>query len=128
MIALLDDVIKKYKIDEDRVYLTGISMGGYATWELAMEYPEKFAAIAPICGGGDPFHIDRLKNVAVWAFHGEKDKVVKPYKSKRMVKALRKCGGNVKLTVYPNMRHDVWSITYNNQELYNWFLKQKRQK
>ena len=128
LITLLNEIIKSYKIDEDRVYLTGISMGGYATWELAMEYPDKFAAIAPICGGGDPYHIDRIKNIPVWAFHGEKDKVVKTYKSKRMVKALRKCGGNVKLTIYPGMRHDAWTVTYNNQELYNWFLKQKRQK
>lgn len=128
LITLLDEIIKSYNIDKNRIYLTGISMGGYATWELAMEYPEKFAAIAPICGGGDPYHIDRIKNIPVWAFHGEKDKVVKVYKSKRMVKALRKCGGNVKLTIYPDMRHDVWTITYNNQELYKWFLKHKRQK
>ena len=126
LIALLDDIIANYRIDEDRVYLTGISMGGYATWELAIEYPDRFAAIAPICGGGDPYLIERIKHIPVWAFHGEKDRIVKAYKSKRLVNALKKAGGNVKLTIYPGMRHDAWTVTYQNERLYEWFLSYKR--
>lgn len=126
LIALLDDIIANYRIDKDRVYLTGISMGGYATWELAIEYPDRFAAIAPICGGGDPYLIDRIKHIPVWAFHGEKDRIVKVYKSKRLVNALKVAGGNVRLTIYPGMRHDVWKVTYTNQKLYDWFLSHRR--
>ena len=126
LITLLDDIIADYRIDRDRVYLTGMSMGGYATWELAIEYPDRFAAIAPICGGGDPYLIERIRHIPVWAFHGEKDRIVKAYKSKRLVHALKQAGGNVKLTIYAGMRHDVWRVTYKNKKLYEWFLSHKR--
>jgi predicted peptidase len=126
LINLLKDVIKNYRIDKYRIYLTGISMGGYATWELAIEYPKMFAAIAPICGGGDTYNIKKIKNIPVWVFHGEKDKIVKPYKSKQMVNALKNVGGNARITIYPDMRHDVWTITYKDQKLYKWFLKHKK--
>lgn len=123
---LLDEVINDYKVDTHRIYLTGMSMGGYGTWYYAMAYPDRFAAIAPICGGGLVWNADVLKNIPVWAFHGEEDTTVPYTESEQMVKALQKCGGNVKFTSYPDTGHDAWTETYKNEELYKWFLKQKR--
>ncbi|MDZ7331364.1 MAG: prolyl oligopeptidase family serine peptidase [candidate division KSB1 bacterium] len=121
--ALVDQVIDKYRVDASRVYLTGLSMGGFGTWALAMTFPEKFAAIAPICGGGMPWMAFRIKDVPVWVFHGAKDPVVPIQRSEEMVDALKKVGGNVKFTVYPDAGHDSWTETYNNPELYRWFLE-----
>ena len=126
VIALLDEVQAKYKVDPDRVYLTGLSMGGYGTWETATQYPERFAAIVPICGGGRPYTARRLKDLPTWVFHGEKDDVVPIKRSEEMVDALKRAGGDVKFTRYPDARHDSWTATYNNQELYDWLLKHKR--
>jgi predicted peptidase len=103
-------------------------MGGYGTWSLATEYPERFAAIAPICGGGDPKKAHLLKDMPVWVFHGAKDTVVPPERSEEMVNALKEAGGNVQYTVYPEADHDSWTETYNNPKLYEWFLKHKRKK
>ncbi len=124
--ALLDEIIAKYAIDVDCIYLTGNSMGGYGTWSLAIAYPERFAAIAPICGGGFPGMVCVLKNIPVWAFHGAEDEVIKLKESQRMVNALQACGGNVRLTVYPGVGHDSWTQTYNNPGLYEWFLQHSR--
>ena len=126
LINLLDDIISRYDVDTKRVYLTGLSMGGYGAWRLACEYPERFAAVVPICGGGQPFLVDRLKDVPVWAFHGAKDEVVDVKKSEEMVDALKACGGDAKLTVYTEAEHDSWTQTYNNKELYDWFLKHRK--
>ncbi|WP_100899512.1 dienelactone hydrolase family protein [Nostoc flagelliforme] len=98
---LLDQVIASYPVDPDRLYLTGLSMGGYGTWHLAAAQPERFAAIAPICGGGNPQAARNLKNLPVWAFHGAKDNVVPLSESEIMVSALKARDGNVKFTVYP---------------------------
>ena len=124
--SLLDDIIATYRVDKSRAYLTGLSMGGFGTWALAMMYPEKFAAIAPVCGGGMPWMAFRLKNIPVWAFHGAKDEVVPFQRGEEMVEALRKNGGNVKFTVYPEAGHDSWTETYNNPELYEWFLQHRK--
>lgn len=124
--ALLDNIVANYAVDLDRIYLTGLSMGGYGTWELAMEYPERFAAIAPICGGGDPEEVSKIKDIPVWVFHGEKDNLVKPEESKKMVKALEEIGADVKFTLYPEAEHDSWTETYNNPELYKWFLEHSK--
>jgi len=123
---LLDDVIANYTVDADRIYLTGLSMGGFGTWDLAMEYPQKFAAIAPICGGGDPEKACVIKDMPVWVFHGGKDQTVPIEQSEKMVKALEECGGNVQFTVYPEAGHDSWTETYDNPKLYEWFLSHKR--
>ncbi|MEH2326709.1 MAG: prolyl oligopeptidase family serine peptidase [Nostoc sp.] len=125
--ALLDRVIASYPVDPERVYLTGLSMGGYGTWHLAAAQPERFAAIAPICGGGNPKAARNLKNLPVWAFHGAKDNVVPLSESEIMVSALKARNGNVKFTVYPEANHDSWTQTYNNPELYKWFLQHRRQ-
>ncbi|MEH1864170.1 MAG: prolyl oligopeptidase family serine peptidase [Nostoc sp.] len=125
--TLLDEVIASYPVDPDRVYLTGLSMGGYGTWHLAAAQPERFAAIAPICGGGNPVQAHKIKSLPVWAFHGAKDNVVPLSESEIMVSALKACDGNVKFTVYPEADHDSWTQTYNNPELYEWFLQHRRQ-
>jgi len=124
---LLKDVSKKYRIDENRIYVTGLSMGGYGTWDLAIKYPNRFAAIAPVCGGGDPTKASVLKDLPIWVFHGAKDEVVTLDKSQVMVDAIEKTGGSVKFTIYPEANHDSWTETYNNPELYEWFLAQSRE-
>ena len=124
--VLIKDVCKHYRVDEDRIYVTGLSMGGYGTWALALEYPNRFAAIAPICGGGNPLKARILKHLPIWVFHGAKDDVVDIQRSKEMVEALKEVGGNVKFTVYPEAGHDSWSETYSNPELYEWFLEHRR--
>ncbi len=117
-----------YPIDPDRIYLTGLSMGGYGTWHLAAAQPERFAAIAPICGGGNPQAARNLKNLPIWAFHGARDNVVPLSESEIMVSALKARDKNVKFTVYPEADHDSWTQTYNNPELYEWFLQHRREK
>jgi predicted peptidase len=126
LMALLDEVQSKYAVDVDRVYLTGLSMGGFGTWTLISRFPERFAAAAPICGGGDRYLARRLKDVPVWAFHGAKDPVVPLQATTDMVEALKRAGGEVQLTVYPEAQHDSWTETYNNPKLYEWLLSHKR--
>ncbi len=124
--VLLNEITENYNVDTDRIYVTGLSMGGFGTWDLAIKYPNRFAAIAPVCGGGNSHLVEILKDVPVWVFHGGKDPVVPVSYAQEMVDALKKAGGNVKLTIYPDAGHDSWTETYNNPELYEWFLKQKR--
>lgn len=134
VIALLNELTEKLRVDTKRVYLTGLSMGGYGTWSLAAAHPERFAAVVPICGGGDPIRIrlvdkqnsEALRTLPVWAFHGAKDTVVRPAESERMVEALRRIGNEAKLTIYEDAEHDSWTRTYANPELYDWLLKHHR--
>jgi predicted peptidase len=120
--SLLDEVEAKLRVDDSRVYLTGFSMGGYGTWDTAVAYPERFAAIAPIAGGGNEQLAGRLKNMPIWAFHGEMDPNVPVSESISMVEAVKPFTDEAKLTIYPNMTHDVWTKTYQNSDLYSWFL------
>lgn len=124
--GLLDEIIRTYRVDADRVYLTGLSMGGFGSWELAAAHPEKFAAVAPICGGGNPQDASKLAKLPIWVFHGAKDPVVPIQRSKDMVEALKAAGSNVKFTIYPEAQHDSWTETYNNPEFYQWLSEQKR--
>ena len=112
-------------VDASRIYLMGASMGGYATWQLAMSMPEAFAAIAPVCGGGMYWNAARLKNLPVWAFHGAKDSVVLVEESQKMVDKVNATGGNAKLTIYPENGHDAWTDTYSDPALYAWFLQHR---
>jgi predicted peptidase len=136
LLALLDEIIADYKVDTNRVYLTGLSMGGYGTWSLGLACPERFAALVPICGGGDAItamlpdtrRTQALKTLPIWAFHGAKDPVVPLAESERMVNAVKAIGGNVKLTVYPEAQHDSWTETYNNPQLYDWLLGHARRR
>ncbi len=122
----LGEALKHYRVDPRRVYVTGVSMGGYATWRLAIEEPARFAAIAPVCGGGEPQAACRIRNVPVWAFHGARDAVVPLSESQNMVEALQACGGDVRFTVYPEAGHDSWTATYDNPELYAWLRSHAR--
>jgi predicted peptidase len=126
LVALLDDIGRKYKVDADRVCVTGLSMGGFGTWRLAEYAPSRFAALAPVCGGGEPYWAKEFAHVPTWAFHGALDEGVPLARSSEMVVALKKGGGNPKLTVYPEAGHDSWTEAYNNPELYTWLLAQKR--
>ena len=124
--ALLDEIGEKYKVDQDRIYVTGLSMGGFGTWSLASHSPNRFAAIVPICGGGDPSRIKRIVHIPVWVFHGAKDPAVPLEMAQKMVDAVKKNGGNPKFTIYPEAGHDSWTAAYNTPELYEWLLQQKR--
>ena len=134
IMGLLDEVTAKYAIDTNRIYLTGLSMGGYGTWSLGTTYPERFAAIAPVCGGEGSIGVSlsmmenekssALKTLPVWAFHGGKDSVVPITESEKMVKLLKKIGNKeVKFTEYPDANHNSWTVTYDNPGLYEWFLE-----
>lgn len=126
LVQLVDHVVKTQHADPNRLYVTGLSMGGYGTWSLVAAYPDKFAAAAPICGGGNPETAERLKDLPLWVFHGEKDSVVPAQRSKEMVAAIEKAGGKPKLTLYPEANHDSWTTTYNNPEFYTWLLSHQR--
>jgi predicted esterase len=126
IIRLIKGLQKQYKVDKERIYLTGLSMGGFGTWNIASKFPTMFAAIAPVCGGGDTTEVMKLKRMPVWCFHGARDNVVSPEQSYRMVKALKKFNPDVKLTIYPDAGHDSWTPAYNNDSLYTWMLQQKK--
>lgn len=125
--TLLDEVLASHRVDESRVYLTGISMGGYGTWALGIEQPERFAAVAPICGGGAAYNACALKDTPVWVFHGALDFVVPIEESIQMVAALKRCDANVEFTVYPMAGHDSWTETYDNPALYEWMLSHRKE-
>ncbi len=126
LVALIDNLESQYKIDPDRIYVTGLSMGGFGTWALADRIPNRLAAIAPICGGGNTVTARSFAKLPTWVFHGAKDTVVPLSLSQDMVDAMKKHGGEPKLTIYPEAGHDSWTETYNNPEFYEWLLAQKR--
>lgn len=111
-----------------RIYLTGLSMGGYGAWQLAMSIPDAFAALVPICGGGMYWSTARLKHLPVWAFHGGKDETVFPEESQKMVDAVNKKGGKAKLTIFPEDGHNAWDSAYSMPELYTWLLSHQNNK
>lgn len=127
LLALLDEMAASYNVDPDRIYVTGLSMGGFGTWELASRDPGRFAAAAPICGGGMMIAAYRIgTDLPVWAFHGEDDSVVPLEESQRMVDAMTRRGGNARLTVYPGVDHDSWTQTYADPEFWEWLFSQSR--
>jgi len=126
LLKLLDHVCATQPVDEDRIYLTGLSMGGFGSFSLAALAPERFAAVAPICGGGDPGTAAQMKHLPFWVFHGKKDPVVPVARSTQMVDALKAAGAEVRYTEYPEAGHDAWSATYDDPELYRWFLEYER--
>ena len=126
LITLLDDIVERYRVDTDRMYLTGLSMGGNGTWNLAFEYPDRFAAIAPVCGWGDSKLVSRVRGIPTWIFHGELDTSVPVKGGTDKVEAIEKDGSKVRSTFYPGRGHDCWHETYNDPVLYDWFLQHKR--
>ena len=127
--ALIKQVASRYRVDEKRVYLTGLSMGGGAIWNLAMAYPDYFAAIAPVCGPVNrnyPARASELKDLPIMAFHGAMDDVVPVAGAAAMIKRLQDLGNPARIVIYPDANHDSWTVTYENPELYKWFIKQVR--
>ena len=125
LVLLLDHLLANYHIDPKRVYLTGLSMGGYGTWATIGKHPDRFAAAAPICGG-DPSWAKAIGKLPVWAFHGDADGVVPVERSRELVDAIAAAEGDAKLTVYPGVGHDSYTRTYANPKLYEWFLSNPR--
>ena len=126
IIGLIEHISSSLSVDRDRVYLTGYSMGGNGTWAAASYDPDRFAAIAPLCGGGNVSQAKRLTNIPVWAFHGAKDNVIPLKVNETMVNFVRESGGRVEFTVYPDRGHDICGITYQNRQIYEWLLAQRR--
>jgi predicted peptidase len=126
--AILAEVEKGYKTDPDRVYLTGLSMGGMGTWSLAMKHPDRFAALVPICGRGDTQQAEKIAKLPIWCFHGDDDKAVNVEGSRSMIAAIKEAGGTPKYTEYPGVGHNSWDAAYGTDELYTWLLEQKRTK
>ena len=126
VVSLIERVSSSLSVDHDRVYLTGYSMGGHGTWRTACYDPTRFAAIAPVSGGGDVEQAERLKNMPIWAFHGANDKTVPLDSDRAMVDAVRKSGGSVEFTVYPKQGHGICEVTYQNPKLLEWLLAQRR--
>lgn len=122
LLALLEELSAELPIDKSRVYLTGLSMGGFGSWRLAATAPERFAAVAPVCGGGDPSTAAALINTPLWVFHGADDNVVPLKMSQVMVDAVKAAGGDPKFTIYPGVGHGSWNNAYSEPEFYNWLL------
>lgn len=126
LLGALETVQKEFPIDPDRLYVTGLSMGGYGTWDLITRYPDKFAAAAPICGGGDKTKAGAAKPVPVWAFHGDADTAVKPVRTTDMVEGLKAAGGQVALTMYAGVGHNSWSNAFAEPNYFPWMFAQRR--
>jgi predicted peptidase len=124
VIDLIEKTIKEYPIDESRIYITGLSMGGYGTWELIARFPHKFAAAVPVCGGGDPKTASEIKNIPIWAFHGALDKIVAPQETRTMIHALQEAGGKPGFTEYPDIEHNSWINAYREPHLIPWLFEQ----
>lgn len=125
-LRLIDSLQQEFSIDASRIYLTGLSMGGYGTWDLLARRPELFAAAVPICGGSDPAVAARFQAVPLWCFHGDQDTAVKPKRSREMIAALKAAGGEPKYTEYQGVGHDSWTATYANPEVHAWLFAQRK--
>ena len=128
VLDLIDTVASEYRIDKDRIYLTGVSMGGYGTWDLVSRRPELFAAAIPISAGGDPSQAEKLAKLPIWAFHGGADPLVPVERPRDMIVAIKKAGGEPKYTEYKGIGHDAWTPTYRNTEVLDWLFEQKKGK
>lgn len=129
-LAALDETVRAYHGDPDRLYLTGLSLGGFGTWDIGMRNPGRFAALMPICGGGRPSEAaSALKSMPIWVFHGDADPTVPVQRSRDMVEALKAAGNTgLKYTEYPGVGHNSWDKAYNDPETIAWLLSQKRVK
>lgn len=125
IVSLIDSLFITHPIDAGRVYLMGLSMGGFGTWYMLTRFPDKFAAAIPICGGGDWNQASTIAHIPVWVFHGKKDKIVLPDQSRAMVKALKKAGGDPRYTEYKKVAHDSWIQAFKEPELLSWLFSKK---
>lgn len=125
VVALMKHIMQIHNVDKERVYITGLSMGGRGTWQVAGAMAEEVAAIAPICGPSDVSVVEKIAHLPIWVFHGAKDPTVKISHSEEMVKLLKEKGNEAKFTIYPEAMHDSWTETYDNEDLYQWLLSHK---
>jgi len=125
-VAAIQAVSSREAVDPARIYLTGLSMGGYGTWDLAVRQPERFAAILPICGGGDETTAPRLAGMPIWCFHGDADTVVPVKRSRTMIAAVRAAGGSPKYSELPGLGHDSWTPAYRDPAVLDWLFRQQR--
>lgn len=123
---ILDGVAREFKVDAKRLYLTGIATGGSGSWSLAARYPDRWAALVPVCGAGDPAQAYKIKSLPCWCFHGEADRTVSPTKSRHMIDAIKAAGGKPRYTELPGTGHNCWDKAYGLAELYAWLEKQHR--
>lgn len=126
ILALVEETTKKQPVDKKRFYVTGISMGGFATWDLLGRSPKRIAAAIPICGGGDPRLVKKYENIPIWAFHGEADPTIPVTTTREMIAAVEEAGGKPKVTYYPGVQHDSWTQTYDNPKVIEWLFQQKQ--
>lgn len=124
--ALLESLLVDLRVDPNRVYCTGLSMGGFGSWAWGIRRPTRFAALIPICGAGIPALADHIRQVPTWAFHGDEDDIVPLFDSEAMVRALQAAGGDVRLTVYKGVGHDSWTQTYDDPTVMEWMLSQRQ--
>jgi predicted peptidase len=124
-LELVQDLTDRYPVDPNRIYLTGLSMGGFGVWEVLARQPARFAAAVIVCGGGDPATAAEIARIPVWVFHGDQDPEVLPQRSREMIRALQQAGGSPRYTEYPNTGHDSWSPTYRDHQMYAWLFAQR---
>jgi len=126
VIAALEDTLKRESVDPTRIYLTGLSMGGYGSWDLAARMPERFAAVIPICGGGDEATAAKIKDLPIWCFHGDADTAVPVERSRTMIEALRVAGGTPKYSELSGVGHDSWTPAYRDPDVLAWLFAHKK--
>lgn len=126
-VAALEQVLAEYPADMNRIYLTGLSMGGYGSWDLAARQPDRFAAVVPICGGGDEKQAAKLKNLPIWAWHGDQDNAVPVERSRSMIEAIRAAGGEPKYTELKGVGHNSWTPAYTAEDgVVPWMFRQRK--
>ena len=126
-LEIVEAMREQFTIDSDRMYIGGLSMGGFGTWDVIQEYPDLFAAAFPICGGGDPEKAERIASLPLWVFHGAKDETVPPQLSRDMVRAIQEAGGHPGYSEYPDVGHDSWTNAFEQPKLLAWLFSQKRE-
>lgn len=125
-LELFENIVKEYPVDLKRIYTVGFSMGGFAVWDILQRKPDLFAAAIPVCGGGDDTLAMRIKNVSIWAFHGEKDEVAPPARTRNMISALNELGGRPLYTEYKNTGHNSWTKAFRDEEVISWLLDKRK--
>lgn len=125
-IELIESTLRGPQVDTNRIYVTGLSMGGFGVWDILQRRPDLFAAAIPICGGGDTNQVAQLAHVPIWAFHGDRDSIVKPKRSRDMIAAIEKAGGKPKYTEYKGQNHWVWDMSYTDKAALDWLFAQRK--
>ena len=126
VIEILDKVRENYPVDSRRVYVMGMSLGGYGTWDIITRRPTTFAAAVPICGGGDASKASLIAKTPIWAFHGDEDEMVNVSESRRMIEAIKKAGGQPKYTEYKGVGHNSWVLAFKEPDFLSWIFAQTR--